>query len=78
MKRILYILGGAVFLLLGIAKVVGLFFALTAHSPTPANFTVKQVIYTVGLIGAGVAMLFTRPRLLDEPCAANASHEASQ
>jgi hypothetical protein len=55
MMRALSIIGGSVFILLALPKAAGLFHALAVGSPTPTQFIVKQAVYTIALIGAGVA-----------------------
>jgi hypothetical protein len=77
MKRVLCLLGGAVLILLGLAKVASLFYALTVHSPAPARFILKQVVYAVSLIGAGLATMLARPRSQHGSIADDTAHEAS-
>jgi hypothetical protein len=65
--RALSIIGGSVLILLGIAKVAGIFHAVAAGSPTPTQFIVKQAVYTIALIGAGVAMFRAGRRSCEKP-----------
>ena len=83
-KRLLFVLGGSVLILLGLAKAAGLFRALAAGATGPAQFVVKQIVYTVALIVAGVAMLLAgrgrhdRPGAVDDPARATDSPHPNQ
>ena len=57
MKRFLCIVAGAVLLALGIAKVAGLLYFLWIGRAITSSFGVKQGVYAMGFIVAGVALL---------------------
>jgi hypothetical protein len=82
--RILSVIGGSLLTLLGLAKAAGLFHALAAGATGPAQFVVKQMVYTVALIVAGVAMLLAgrgrhdRPGAVDDPARAADSPHLNQ
>ena len=63
--------GGIVFILIALAKSSGLFHALAVGSPT--QFIVKQAVYTIALIGAGVAMFRAGRRSCEKPGCADDS-----
>jgi hypothetical protein len=65
MMGALSIICGSVFILLALAKAAGLFHALAVGSPT--QFIVKQAVYTIALIGAGVAMFRVGRRSCEKP-----------
>jgi hypothetical protein len=73
MMRALSIIGGSVFILLALPKAAGLFHALAVGSPTPTQFIVKQAVYTIALIGAGVAMFRAGRRSCEKPGCADHS-----
>jgi hypothetical protein len=71
MMRALSIIGGSVFILLALAKAAGLFHALAVGAPT--QFIVKQAVYTIALIGAGVTMFRAGRRSCEKPGCADDS-----
>jgi hypothetical protein len=77
-KRGIYILGGAVLLLCGLAKVVALLFAMTDRSPPQFPFAVKQVLHAACLIGAGVEMVLKGRGSGAEPGPANPAQDSPQ
>ncbi len=59
MPRLAYLVIGVLLLLMGFSKFAGLFYLLATGLDSPASFLLKQVTYTIGFVGGGVALLST-------------------